>query len=257
MIDFFHRLFGTSSKTLSSAGGTNTGRVRSHNEDGFCILPDRNIFAVADGMGGHNAGEVASQAALQTLEAFFSKDAVRKIKGNREEIRHFLIKGFHHVNHVVMKMAMADAYKDGMGCTMVGCMIDDGLLHTCHVGDARCYLANTRGMEQLTRDHSVIADYEAGISSDAASQSIRPPRQAVTRAIGFPFSEDPEYHSRPISPGHRILLCSDGLWSMVEKKQIHEVIISADATEKAANTLIQKANEAGGKDNITAVVIFC
>ncbi|MCP4628034.1 MAG: serine/threonine-protein phosphatase [bacterium] len=256
MISLLKKLFGISRLNISSSGRTDTGRVRSHNEDNFCILADRQVFVVADGMGGHNAGEVASQVAIETLSDYLSKKAIRKIKGNREEIRHFLIKGFHDTNDVVMKMAQEDESRNGMGCTLVTGLIDGDWLHTCHVGDARCYMADKQGLEQLTSDHSVIAAYEEKAGAGDTTEQKRPPRQVITRAIGFPFSEDPEYHCRALRPGNRLLLCSDGLWSMVDDKQIHDILISAEATEQASDTLVQKANEAGGTDNITAVVIF-
>ena len=257
MIRFFKRLFGISVLDISSSGRTDTGRVRSHNEDKFCILGDRKVFLVADGMGGHNAGEVASQAAIETLSDYFSKEAIRNLKGNTEEIRHFLIKGLHYTNDVVMKMAREDESRKGMGCTLVSGLIDGDVLHTCHVGDARCYIADKQGLEQVTTDHSVIAAYEKKARSSNPTGLKRPPRQVITRAIGFPFEEDPEYHCREIRPGNRLLLCSDGLWSMVNDKQIHEILISSEMAEEASDILIEKANEAGGTDNITAIVIFC
>ena len=221
------------------------------------MLANRNIFAVADGMGGHNAGEVASRTALDALDTFFSKKAIRKIKGNREEIRHFLIKGFHHVNEVVMELAEEDISRKGMGCTLVSCIIDGPFLHTCHVGDARCYVADSQGLDQLTNDHSALALYNEHADENEPINPSKPPRQVITRAIGFPFSEDPEYHCREIRPGDRLLLCSDGLWSMVDDDKIHNVLFEAETTDQATQTLIQKANQAGGTDNITAVVVFC
>jgi protein phosphatase len=208
-------------------------------------------------MGGHNAGEVASQVAVQNIDKFFTKEAFRKTKGIKEAIQHLLIKGFHHVNNSVIEMAQEDASRSGMGCTLVSCLIRSGLMHTCHVGDARCYVADHQHLEQITNDHSMIAAYEEKSKTDKNNESIKPPRQVITRAIGFPFTEDPEYHCREIQPGNRLLLCSDGLWSMVNDEQIHEVLMGAEAAEQATHTLVQMANEAGGTDNITAVVIFC
>lgn len=257
MISLLKKIFGTSLYDISSSGKTDTGKVRDHNEDNFCLLNERQIFVVADGMGGHNAGEVASQVAIETLDNYCSKEAIRKIRGNREEIQHFLIKGFHHTNEVVMNMAQEDVSRNGMGCTLVSGLIDGDLLHTCHVGDARCYSSNKQTLEQLTTDHSIIAAYEEKMRNGDTVELKRPPRQVITRAIGFPFPEDPEYHCTEIHPGHRLLLCSDGLWSMLDDKQMHEIIISANTPEQACETLVQKANEAGGTDNITAVVIFC
>jgi serine/threonine protein phosphatase PrpC len=258
MMSLLKKVFRISQNGISSSGRTDTGRVRSHNEDNYSIMSERHAFVVADGMGGHNAGEVASQVSIEALDDYYSKEAIRKIKGNKEEIRHFLIRGFHHTNEVVMRMAQEDTSRNGMGCTLVSCLIDDDLLHTCHVGDARCYVSDRNDLEQLTTDHSAIAAYEERISTgDTTESKSRPPRQVITRAIGFPFPEDPEYHCREIRHGHRVLLCSDGLWSMVDDKQIHEILISAETPQKASDTLVLKANEAGGTDNITAVVIFC
>ncbi|RLC28735.1 MAG: serine/threonine-protein phosphatase [Deltaproteobacteria bacterium] len=250
------KLFGMSRRNISSAGKTDTGRVRSHNEDSFCILPDRNIFLVADGMGGHNAGEVASQAAIETLNHYFSRNAVRKVRGNQEEIRHFLIKGLHHANDTVMEMAREDQSRHGMGCTLVTGMIDGNVLHTCHVGDARCYIADAQGITQLTVDHSAIAAYREKAGSGEETDPERPPRQVITRAIGFPFPEDPEYHCQELQSGDRLLLCSDGLWSMLDDEQIHDILVSTDTSEKASTVLVERANAAGGTDNITAVVVF-
>jgi protein phosphatase len=258
MMSCLKRVFRFSRNGISSSGKTDKGRVRSHNEDNYSIMAERHAFVVADGMGGHNAGEVASRLAIESLNDYYSKEAIRKIKGNREETRHFLIKGFHRTNEVVMAMAQEDASMSGMGCTLVSCIIDDDLLHTCHVGDARCYVSDSNDIEQVTTDHSAIAAYEEEISAGNATASQgRPPRQVITRAIGFPFPEDPEYHCREIRPGHRVLLCSDGLWSMVEDKEIHKILLSAETPQRASDALVLKSNEAGGTDNITAVVIFC
>ncbi len=256
MLNFLKKLIKISRNKIFSSGKTDTGKVRSHNEDTYVILADRNIFLVADGMGGHNAGEVASQAAIETLDNYFLKETIRKIKGNPEEIRHFLIKGFHHTNKVVMDMAERNDSRNGMGCTLISCLIDGDFLHTCHVGDTRCYISSIHDFEQLTTDHSVIAAFEKEILSGNTVKIKRPPRQAITRAIGFPFPEDPEYHRRQITPGNRLLLCSDGLWSMVNDEQIHQILLDAKTPGQAGDTLVRLANEAGGTDNITALVIF-
>lgn len=256
IISFLKKLFKLSPDRLSSFGRTDTGRVRRQNEDSFSILEDRQIFLVADGMGGHNAGDVASRVTIETLVDFFTKEMVRKIKGNREEIRHSVIRGFHLANETVMRMSAVDRTKSGMGCTLVAGLVDRDTLHTCHVGDARCYLADRDKLEQITTDHTIEALYPTrGSGNDETTRPVQL-RQVVTRAIGFPFSEDPEYHFRTIRPGDKILLCSDGLWSMVKDDQIHRILLEATTPQQAADTLVLRANEAGGKDNITAVVAF-
>lgn len=246
------RKFFRPKRNYACFGRTDTGKVREHNEDNFSILADRDIYLVADGMGGHNAGEVASRIAIETLVNHFPLPKVRSMSGNREEIRHSLITGFHSANKTVMDMASDDAALQGMGSTLVACHIDDGIMHTCHVGDSRCYLDNGQELLQITTDHSSAVTVSTGKNNDQS-----PGRHVLTSAVGFPFPKDPEYHDTAIQPGNKILLCSDGLWSMVDDQQIQQILQKSASPEEASDTLVQLANEAGGKDNITALVIFC
>ena len=251
MLYLLKRLF-KSKRNYASFGRTDTGKVREHNEDNFCILADRNIYVVADGMGGHNAGEVASRIAIETLVDHFTPAKVRSMAGNREEIRHSLIAGFHQANKTVIDMASDDPALQGMGSTLVACHLEDSVMHTCHVGDSRCYLANNQDLTQITTDHSSAVSVGTGNNNNSPST-----RHVLTCAIGFPFSKDPEYHDTIIKPNDKLLLCSDGLWSMVDDQQIHQTLLKASSPEAASDTLVKLANEAGGKDNITALVIFC
>ncbi|MBU0728877.1 MAG: protein phosphatase 2C domain-containing protein [Proteobacteria bacterium] len=257
MLDFIKKLFSPPPKPLASYGRTDTGRVRGHNEDAFCILPEQHVFLVADGMGGHNAGEVASRIAIEALTDYIINKAGKNLQGSNEEIRHALINGLRKANEKVMTLAASDDDLQGMGCTFVSCLVAGNSLHTCHVGDARCYIADEKKLEQITTDHTSLAKFDQKVRDDDMTMEIvPPPRHVVTRAIGFPFNEDPEYHTRNIRPGNRILLCSDGLWSMVDHDEMHRIITNAESPEQASNLLVDRANEGGGKDNITAVVVF-
>ncbi len=240
---------------LPSFGRTDTGRVRSNNEDSFAILPDRNLFLVADGMGGHNAGEVASRVTIETLVDYFSAAALAGMRGRPEQIHHFLISGLLHANEQVIRMAGGDETLRGMGCTLVVAFIDDRTLHTCHVGDARCYRTDGDRLVQITTDHTLLAKVESATRNGTGEGRGVVNRHVVTRAIGFPFQEDPEYHATPLAAGTTVLLCSDGLWSMVDDGRILAILRQAASPEEAADILVREANEAGGKDNITAVVI--
>lgn len=237
---------------LASFGRTDTGKVRDHNEDSFAILDDRQIYLVADGMGGHRAGEVASRIAIETLVEYFLPAKIRQMAGNDEETRHSLINALHSANKKVMDAARYEPAYQGMGCTLIAARIDGSTLHCCHAGDVRCYVADAKSINQLTTDHTGVT-YPG--KSDA--EQSRPPRNVVTLAIGFAFQHDPEYHRQPLKPGQRVLLCSDGLWSMVNDQDIHTILQVATTPEEAGNLLIERANEAGGRDNITAVVVFC
>ncbi|MDH4321802.1 MAG: protein phosphatase 2C domain-containing protein [Desulfobulbaceae bacterium] len=255
ILSWLRNLIHPKKTTLASFGRTDTGRVRANNEDSFAILPDRNIFMVADGMGGHNAGEVASRVAIETLIDYFSKSALQAMRGNREQIQHFLINGLRRANDEVMRQAASEASRKGMGCTLVVAFVDGKTMHTCHVGDARCYRADSNLLVQITTDHTLLANTEA--ADPVSGERRKVSRHVVTRAIGFPFLEDPEYHAVSLEANDKILLCSDGLWSMVDDARLHAILLEAETPEMATDIMVREANAAGGKDNITALVVCC
>jgi protein phosphatase len=158
-----------------------------------------------------------------------------------------MITGFEKANNAVIALAKEDTALLGMGCTLVMAFIDGATLHTCHVGDARCYVVSGDRINQITTDHTVVEE----------SGEILHNRHVVTRVIGYPFPEPPEYNKTSLQEGDKILLCSDGLWSMMDSRTIYKSIIEAESPEKASEHLIAIANGAGGNDNITAVTIFC
>lgn len=253
MFAFLRKICKSKPRGISFYGRTDTGMVRDHNEDSFCSLRNRRLFVVADGMGGHNAGEIASRLAIESLLEFLSEEKIGEIRGNDDAIHQSMLAAFQHANETVMAKAADDETMQGMGCTMVACLLDENRLHTCHVGDARCYLSEKGSLQQLTTDHTTVAYIN---KIDTNNNEIQIPRQVVTRAIGFHFPEGPEYHKNILRPGSRILLCSDGLWNMVDHTRIEQILLNAPTPEKASETLVTAANEQGGRDNITALVIF-
>jgi protein phosphatase len=253
MFDFLKKICKNKPRAISFHGRTDTGMVRDHNEDSFCSLRNRRLFVVADGMGGHRAGEVASRLAIESLLEFLSEEKIREIRGNDQEIRQNMLAAFKHANETVMAKAAADETMQGMGCTMVACLLDENRLHTCHVGDARCYLAEKSRLQQITTDHTTMTYIQ---KTDANHKVIQVPRHVVTRAIGFHSPEGPEYHQNILRPGSRILLCSDGLWNMIDHTRIEQILLNAPTPEKASEALVTAANEQGGRDNITALAIF-
>jgi len=161
-------------------------------------------------------------------------------------------------NNQIMLMASENQVYSGMGSTFIIGFVSRGQLFTCHVGDVRAYLLTNQGFRQLTNDHTYVAEFARTLDP---SQEQTPPRPKVTRhvvsrAIGFPFPEDPECNTNPISRGDRILLCSDGLWSMLPDPRLAVILQEAATPEDACDKMIAEANQAGGKDNITAVVGF-
>lgn len=256
--NFLKNLFHWRASRLTLFGRTDTGRTRPNNEDSFIVLPKDNLMMVADGMGGHNAGEVASRAAIESMTRLLGHGVLREAGPSQAAIRHLLIHGLLQTNDTVMRMADDNEAYAGMGSTFIVAYAERGHLFTCHVGDVRAYLLTPQGLRQITTDHTYAAEYAKAHADEAADETSPPQitRNIVSRAIGFPFSEDPECTTTPISAGHRILLCSDGLWSMLPDPQLATVLGEAATPEEACDRLISLANQAGGKDNVTAVVGF-
>ncbi len=258
ILKFIKNLFFPPFEELNVFGRTDTGRVRAHNEDSFCILPEQSMMIVADGMGGHNAGEVASRVAIESMVNHLEKNALRKATGNHEEIRHLMIQGLRKTNQTVINMAKKNEQYSGMGCTFIIGYVNKGFLYLCHVGDVRCYIYRNHALKQITTDHTYAAEVTKKLEKDPnfdQTTSI-PARNIVSRAVGFPFHEDPETHITPIQTDDRILLCSDGLWSMIEDDKLSELIRQSQNPEDACDTFVEQANQAGGKDNITAAIAF-
>jgi len=256
--NFLKTLFPSALTKVVLFGRTDTGRIRPNNEDSFIVLPQANLMMVADGMGGHNAGEVASRAAIDAMVHLVGRGALQRAGSNQEEIRHRLIHDLRQTNEQIMMMACETPAYSGMGCTFIIGFVSRGCLYTCHVGDVRAYLLTSTGFRQLTNDHTYAAELTRirNGSSDTAHASLpkKVTRNIVSRAIGFPFPEDPEFTATPVAQGDRILLCSDGLWSMLPDQQMALILQQAATAEAACDRLIVEANQAGGKDNVTAVV---
>ena len=223
---------------------SDTGRLRDHNEDSYLVRPP--VYAVADGMGGHAAGEVASRLALESLEgaALASDGGPKAISSALRE-----------ANRTVFEQSSGEGPSRGMGTTCVLLLITDGQAHVGHVGDSRIYLLRGDSLTQLTRDHTVVADMvEKGLMTDEQA-SADSSRGYLTRALGGAAAVDPDVQTVPIEPGDRFLLCSDGLTTMVVDDQIQAILQREANPQAAADALVSAANEAGGEDNVTAVVV--
>ena len=257
MFAFLKKLFRPAPRVeVCFAGRTDTGRKRSVNEDGFAILAPERVMLVADGMGGHKAGDVASRQAIGKMTALIRGGGLRQVMESREAARHFLVKSLHAVNEHVMALAAGSAARDGMGCTFIAAVIHQDTLLTCHVGDVRAYLLSGGGIRRLTRDHTYAAEYDRMVREDpeSARAMVKPARNIVSRAVGFAFAEDPECHEESLADGDVVLLCSDGLWNMVPDKAIAAIVRRSRGLDAAACDLIAAANEAGGHDNITVAL---
>lgn len=241
--------------TYTIHGATDKGRVRKGNEDYFLIQLDKKLFIVSDGMGGHNAGEVASLQATRAINRYLSGDLLGRILGDEERIKQEMMAGLNEANRRVREMSRTDKGYRGMGCTVAVALIDGNQLHLCHLGDSRAYLSNRSGIRLLTTDHSLVMSLVADgkMTADEARES--PIKNELTQAIGAMPKIEPGYSRHTIAHGDRLLLCSDGLWDMLSDAEIQRALRKHASARAACEALIDQANEAGGKDNITAVVV--
>jgi serine/threonine protein phosphatase PrpC len=221
---------------------TDTGQVRDHNEDAYIVEPP--LYAIADGMGGANAGEVASQLALETIG-----DMQRAGETTLDdEVR--------EANRVVFARSGEDTKFAGMGTTVTAALASAEALHLVHVGDSRAYVMRAGSLRQLTRDHTLVDRMvEAGeISRDEAD--VHPHRNVLIRALGTEPKVDVDALDLGVLEGDQVLICSDGLTDMVTESQISAILdIARGAPQDAADRLVRAANRAGGIDNITAIVL--
>lgn len=221
---------------------TDVGCVRERNEDSLAVSPP--LFAVADGMGGHAAGDVASELAVKVLMKNAPTTADVDMLGEA------VIKANHAVINEALRAELA-----GMGTTMTACVIEGTHLAIAHVGDSRAYLLHHGKLQQLTRDHSLVADMvEAGRLTEEEAR-VHPNRSIITRAIGSDPNMQPDLYEITASPGDRLLLCSDGLYSMVENSRIQSQLARIRDPQRCARALVNDAISAGGLDNVTVVVV--
>ena len=249
---------------IESFGQTDVGRRRKLNEDNFLVNTDTNLYAVCDGMGGHNAGEVASKMAIETLEAF-----IRKSAGEEKDITwpygleahlsfeaNRLKTAIKLANKKVFKAADNREDYTGMGTTLVAALVSGKVVTIGSAGDSRCYLIRPGELKQLTRDDSwVSAAWAEGILSHDEIDR-HPLRNVITKAVGAKDSIELDVVEHRFAPGDVALLCSDGLHAMLNDAEIQRVLAPLPATlEQAAGLLIDAANEAGGKDNVSVVLL--
>jgi PPM family protein phosphatase len=219
---------------------TDVGRVREGNEDGF--VASEPLFAVADGMGGHQGGEVASKVALETLQ--------KAADGTAD-----LAEVVQEANRAVFTRASQDPALLGMGTTLTAVLVEEHRLHLAHVGDSRMYLARDGRLERITRDHTVVEEMVEQGRLTPEEAAIHPQRSIVTRALGVEEDIQVDELDLDVRPGDRVLLCSDGLTGMVDEGEILRLLTEHRNAQAATDALVDAANRAGGQDNITAVIL--
>jgi PPM family protein phosphatase len=230
-------------RIVEHAGRTDVGRQRSANEDDFVLAPP--FFAVADGMGGAKAGEVASAMATEVFEG-------ESDSGEPAEVQ--LARLLREANRRIYDLAVADESHRGMGTTLTAAKVTGDEISLAHVGDSRAYRMRDGELEQLTKDHSLVAELERSGQITAEAAEHHPQRSIITRALGPEPDVEVDTYTVTGREGDVFLLCSDGLTSMISDEEIGSILRSAESLDAAADALVRAANQSGGKDNITVVL---
>ncbi len=247
----------------SAAAKTDVGRKRPGNEDHFCVDPALGLFVVADGMGGHAAGEVASRLAVETI-----RECMARYLGGGEAAllgppavscsreANFLLSSIRQANRVIFDAAQGKRECAGMGTTVASVLIKNDQVALAHVGDSRIYRLRDDHIVQLSRDHSLVQhDVERGILSPEKARGSQY-RHLIMRALGVSEGVEVDLVEQPALPGDVLLLCSDGLSDLVEDEEMLAIVRDrSDDLEKACQALVDRANYKGGDDNITALLI--
>jgi serine/threonine protein phosphatase PrpC len=234
---------------LVFAAATDVGRMRKNNEDSY--LSSQPVAAVADGMGGHSAGEVASAIAIEELAALGSRGPWENETAATDDLKQAILRA----NRRIREMAASDRKLNGMGTTLVALLEDGDMVHVANVGDSRGYLLRQGELSQVTVDHSLVQELvdDGRLSPEDAER--HPQRSVITRALGIDPEVEFDLFTYKLQVGDRLLLCSDGLSDVVEPTQIRNVLLRVRSPQKAARQLVTVANEQGGPDNITVIVV--
>ena len=230
---------------------TDIGKRRSANQD-FVYASDQpvgnlpNLMIVADGMGGHNAGDLASRYTVESMVEYIEQASEKRPIP-------LISAAIHHANELVIEKSRSDKELEGMGTTVVAATVKDGYLYVANVGDSRLYLIDQE-IEQITRDHSLVEEMIRVGELQRKDARSHPDRNVITRAIGVRTPVRIDFFDVKLEEGDKVLLCSDGLTTMVEDDEILHIVRKSSSPKEAAQRLITEANKNGGKDNISVVL---
>jgi protein phosphatase len=246
---------------ILATGLTDVGCVRKHNEDNLLVDTELGLFLVADGLGGHAAGEVASQIVVDRVGQFISET----IEQDRTWPMDYDVSLTYDGNRLKSALLLADKAivddirqnpeRESMGSTVVACLVRGNHVTMVHVGDSRAYLINPAGIHQVTKDHSWVAEQVASGILTADEARKHPFRNVITQALGNGGELDVAFQELDAQELDRLLLCSDGLSGMISDTEVWEIVQTASSLDEATARLVDKAKENGGEDNITVVII--
>jgi len=236
---------------ITCAGRTDVGIIRSGNEDSYLMVPDRGIFVVADGMGGHAAGEVASEMAVR----FVARD-LGSLKGLSDDlVAERMRVSIRTANNAIFQRTLTEHDKRGMGTTVTALVLYDTRFLIGQVGDSRCYLLREGRLTQITKDHSYVQEQvDAGYLTPEQARA-HPYSNVITRCVGANSDVMPDVYVGAVRPKDVFLLASDGLTGMLEDHQLAEVLHADRMPQEQVDDLVSEANRHGGLDNITAIIV--
>jgi len=236
-------------------GKTNVGYVRQNNEDSLFVLNGpigklQNLYIVADGMGGHNAGEVASAAAIDHFCTYIRENAY-----SNQYIEELLASAAIYANDKVFELSLADQTRQGMGTTLSVCCYDADNLYFTHIGDSRIYLLSGETLTQLTADHTFVEEMVKSGQMTEEEAQYNPSRHMLTRALGTEYGVAADAGYTPIQNGDLVLLCSDGLSNMLDNEALAAILRGEGTVENKAEQLVAQALANGGLDNVTVILL--
>ncbi len=233
---------------------TDRGRVREINEDACLTLAEHNIYIVADGVGGHNAGEFASHGAVNLVAAYVKEHPLNQ-SGDREWLKDYFLDCLRQVNQAILELAAKSSKVAGMATTMVLLYLADGNAYVVNIGDSRAYLLRDGVLRQLTEDHTYVNQLVREGTLTPSEAAVHPNRNMITRALGGEAEIAPDFFQFQVYEGDKLLLCTDGLYNEIPEVELCRRITDCKDMQVLADSLVDAANENGGKDNITVICI--
>ncbi len=248
---------------LRYAGTTHVGMKRKHNEDNLLMAPERRLYVVADGMGGHACGEVASRISVETMQEFFNGSAEDddltwpcKTRAELSPLENMMNASVKLANMKIFEKSESDVKFKGMGTTIVAVAFRDGEISMAHVGDSRIYRLRDKTLTQMTEDHSLLNDYKKMANLTEEEIENFPHKNIIVRALGMKENVEVDVQSCMAEPGDVYLLCSDGLNGEITDNEMEAILLThRDNMEAACTRLIEDACANGGKDNVTAILV--
>ena len=248
---------------ISAAGKTDVGLVRETNEDAFLVITDSNLLVVCDGMGGHQAGEVASGEACNIINQCFTRLTDELLNNSELDIADdlpsggdLLIRAIRLANRSIYRQSRADSRKSGMGTTVVGAVLEQNLISFAHAGDSRAYRLTDQALMPLTNDHSWVSQLQANGNMSEADAANLVSRNVITRALGVNERVEIDFRTNIAEEGDIYVFCSDGLCGFAEDEEIFAAAAACQGDVSAiVSDLVQLANDHGGQDNVTVVAV--